>query len=170
MSCDKTARIIIKQGQGVPTIPVSTDHRNGDWIATDIYDGEFYQDTNTGLVYTRNGSIISMADGRKTQNVWKANISQTSTNAPVITVIENSLGVTITSAYSTPGIYFLNGFDGNLVNPCEIIANNSTFGSDENFTAAANTASQLVLSSQLAGVDSDNVIGGVGTTVTVIKY
>jgi hypothetical protein len=58
MSCDKTARIIIKQGVGVPTIPVSTDHRNGDWIATDIYEGEQYMDTNTGLVYTRNGLTI----------------------------------------------------------------------------------------------------------------
>jgi hypothetical protein len=58
MSCDKTARIIIKLGQGLPTIPVSTDHRNGDWIATDIYEGEQYMDTNTGLVYTRNGSTI----------------------------------------------------------------------------------------------------------------
>jgi len=58
MSCDKTARIIIKLGQGLPTIPVSTDHRNGDWIATDIYEGEQYMDTNTGLVYTRNGLTI----------------------------------------------------------------------------------------------------------------
>jgi hypothetical protein len=58
MSCDKNARMIIKQGSGVPTIPLSADHRDGTWIMTDIYEGEQYLDTDTGLVYTRNGSSI----------------------------------------------------------------------------------------------------------------
>lgn len=55
---DKKSRIVIKQGSGVPTIPASTDHRNGDWIDTDIYEGEQYLDNDTGIVYTRNGSTI----------------------------------------------------------------------------------------------------------------
>ena len=58
MSCDKYARIITKTGQGQATIPVSPDHRNGDWLATDIYIGEFYQDLSTGTIYTRNNSGI----------------------------------------------------------------------------------------------------------------
>ena len=40
MCQDLNARIVIKQGSGVPTIPVSADHRNGDWLTTDIYEGE----------------------------------------------------------------------------------------------------------------------------------
>lgn len=64
MCQDKFERRQIKMGSGVPTIPVSTDHRNGDWIATDIYDGELYMDTDTGLTYTRNGaSIIPAGSG-----------------------------------------------------------------------------------------------------------
>ena len=56
---DETRRIIIKKGAGVPTIPTSPDHRDGSWIATDIYEGEFYLDTATGITYTRsNGSVV----------------------------------------------------------------------------------------------------------------
>jgi hypothetical protein len=50
---DETRRIIIKKGSGVPTIPVSSDHRDGSWVATDLYIGEFYMNTLTGSIYTR---------------------------------------------------------------------------------------------------------------------
>jgi hypothetical protein len=53
--------MIIKKESGVPTIPASADHRNGDWIATDIYEGELYMDTDTGAVYTRNAGQISLS-------------------------------------------------------------------------------------------------------------
>ena len=55
---DETRRIIIKKGAGTPTIPTSNDHRDGSWIATDIYEGELYLDTVTGLNYTRYDSTI----------------------------------------------------------------------------------------------------------------
>lgn len=55
---DLTARLIIKRGEGVPTIPASSDHRDGSWLSTDIYLGEFYLDTLTGTTYTRNSSGI----------------------------------------------------------------------------------------------------------------
>ena len=55
---DITKRIIIKKGAGAPTIPSSLDHRDGTWLATDIYEGELYLDTVAGLNYTRYGSTI----------------------------------------------------------------------------------------------------------------
>jgi hypothetical protein len=55
---DETRRIIIKKGAGVPTIPTSADHRDGSWLATDLYVGEFYMDTVTGSIYTRTLSGI----------------------------------------------------------------------------------------------------------------
>jgi hypothetical protein len=55
---DETRRIIIKKGAGAPTIPTSPDHRDGSWLATDIYEGELYLDTVTGLNYTRYDSTI----------------------------------------------------------------------------------------------------------------
>ena len=55
---DETRRIIIKKGSGAPTIPTSVDHRDGSWLATDLYIGEFYMDTVTGSIYTRTLSGI----------------------------------------------------------------------------------------------------------------
>ena len=66
---DQFVRMIIKLGEGVPTIPVSADHRNGDWIANDIYEGEFYQDTLTGIIYNRTGSLIGAVGSVPTQIV-----------------------------------------------------------------------------------------------------
>lgn len=56
---NETRRIIVKKGTSVPTIPSSTDHTDGTWLATDIYKGEFYLNTTTGKLYTRNDSGIS---------------------------------------------------------------------------------------------------------------
>lgn len=76
MCQDKFERRQIKMGSGVPTIPVSTDHRNGDWIATDIYEGELYMDTNTGQTYTRSGSTIITA-GKGAENFANADLTFT---------------------------------------------------------------------------------------------
>ena len=78
MCYDKFERRTIKMGAGVPTIPASTDHRNGDWIATDIYEGELYMDTNTGQTYTRSGSTIITA-GKGAENFANANLKLTGT-------------------------------------------------------------------------------------------
>jgi len=56
---DETKRIILKHGTGVPTIPTSNDHRDGTWIATDIYPYEIYVDSVSGLMYTNSGGLIN---------------------------------------------------------------------------------------------------------------
>lgn len=104
---DKVFRIVMKRGAGVPTIPVSADHRNGDWLPTDIYEGETYQDTNTGLTYTRDGSSIVKVDGTPTKKVYKALLTQTSTNAPLIVELENTLSGALVSSYVSTGRYDL---------------------------------------------------------------
>ena len=76
MCYDKFERRTIKMGAGVPTIPASTDHRNGDWIATDIYEGELYMDTNTGQTYTRSGSTIITA-GKGAENFANSDLTLT---------------------------------------------------------------------------------------------
>jgi hypothetical protein len=55
---DITKRIIIKKGSGIATVPSSSDHRDGTWLATDIYMGEFYMNTADGKIYTRTSSGI----------------------------------------------------------------------------------------------------------------
>lgn len=105
MSCDRYARMIIKTGQGVPTIPASADHRNGDWLDTDIYEGELYQDTDTGLMYSRNGSTILNVGATAQKAVFSVNLTQSGTSAPTADVFENTLGGTVTWGYTSPGVY-----------------------------------------------------------------
>lgn len=105
MSCDRYARMIIKTGQGVPTIPASADHRNGDWLDTDIYEGELYMDTDTGMTYTRNGSDIITTGAAAECKIYRANLSQTGTSAPTADVFENTLSGTPTFSRSGAGDY-----------------------------------------------------------------
>jgi len=56
---DITKRIIIKKGSGIATIPATSDHRDGTWLSTDLYIGEFYMNTTNGKIYTRTSSGIS---------------------------------------------------------------------------------------------------------------
>ena len=111
MSCNNTQRYGIKQIDGVPTIPVSSDHRNGDWIATDIYQGEFAQDTNTGAVHTRAGAeTVSCGVFPNQVAVLKARVYQSGTGAPTIIPYYNPFGYTLGSLYDGVGIYTLTGF------------------------------------------------------------
>jgi hypothetical protein len=60
---DETRRILIKRGEGTPTIPETVDHRDGTWTTTDIYEGEFYLNLLDDLVYTRtNDQIINLSE------------------------------------------------------------------------------------------------------------
>ena len=56
---DITKRIIIKKGVGIATIPATADHRDGTWLSTDLYIGEFYMNTTNGKIYTRTSSGVS---------------------------------------------------------------------------------------------------------------
>lgn len=95
MSCDRYARMIIKTGQGVPTIPASADHRNGDWLDTDIYEGELYMDTDTGMTYTRNGTDIITTGAAAECKIYRANLSQAGTGDPTADEYENTIGAIV---------------------------------------------------------------------------
>ena len=96
MCKDENVRIVIKQGSGVPTIPVSADHRNGDWITTDIYEGEQYQDTDTGIVYTRSSTgIEAVGGGAGVPLVYKAFLNQAGVADPTANILENTLGAIV---------------------------------------------------------------------------
>lgn len=172
---DQFVRLIQKRGAGVPTIPPSTDHRNGDWLDTDIYEGETYQDTDTGLTYTRKGSDIVMLSGEKAQLRYKALITQTGTNAPVLTEIENSLGVTVTSNYLGVGGYTLSGFSGLLTGDIEISLLKNTVAGEY---AVSTLVSSSVLSIETgdyatdttAFTPKDGVLDTLGNSITIIKY
>lgn len=62
MSCGgaevEYARIVNKQGNGVPTVPLSDDHDDGSWLDTDMYIGEWYLDLDTDILYIRTSAGI----------------------------------------------------------------------------------------------------------------
>lgn len=165
---DIIKRQIFKQGQGVPTIPVSSDHRNGDWIDTDIYERELYMDTNTGLTYTRNGSDILLSNGTAPVLMWKALITQGGTNAPTITEVINNLGTTNVSNYGGVGAYNITGFAGLITGNYEIIANFNQVVGDEKFVTAA-TSSVIGINTYTAGIAANDCIE-VGSSISVVLY
>lgn len=102
MSCDKFSRMIIKQAEGKATIPVSSDHRNGDWIATDVYPGEWYLDTLSGQTYIRNDrDILSIGDPTSLQQ--KLLITQTGTGAPSVVLLANTFNGAGTIVWTRTG-------------------------------------------------------------------
>lgn len=73
-------RLVQKSGSGVPTIPPSASHDIGDWIETDIYEGEFYLDTDTGTLYSNvGGVIVTMTPAPATET--QAGIAEIATDA-----------------------------------------------------------------------------------------
>lgn len=106
MSCDRFSRMIIKQAQGVATIPPSSDHRNGDWIATDVYEGEWYLDSLTGQTYIRNRNTI-LTVGNPTVFQQKILLTQTGTSAPVVNILSNTFGAlgSIVWTRTATGVY-----------------------------------------------------------------
>lgn len=160
---DEFKRIIIKRGTGLPTIPPSDDHQNGDWIDTDIYEGEFYQDTDTGIIYQRNGNDIIMSDGGPVQDVYKAVISQASTSDPVIEQeLQNTLGITVTTSYILTGAYTLGGMAGNAARVCEVTL--SGLGGDQSFSCNPSSANAFALNTYESGVAADDVLTYEDTT------
>ena len=63
------------------------------------------------------GSGSSEPVDSRPYKVYTALLTQTGTNAPVATVLENTLGVTITLHYAAPGQYFLTADTPIFINP-----------------------------------------------------
>ena len=169
MCYDKYERRTIKMGAGVPTIPASTDHRNGDWIATDIYEGELYMDTNTGQTYTRVGSTIVTADNKKPYLIWKALITQSGTSAPTLTIVENTLGITAVPSYVGTGVFTVAGFAGNLTGDIEIHKNMVTVDYNYYFSLGILDVNTLYLETGNAGTPTNGLLT-TGSSITVYVY
>lgn len=54
----------------IPTVPTSSDHTDGTWLETDIYESEFFVNTADNKVFTRCGSNIIEIAGNL-ENLWE---------------------------------------------------------------------------------------------------
>jgi len=105
---DRRARMIIKYGTGKATVPATSDHRDGTWLATDVYPGEWYIDTLTGQTYIRNGSnILSIGDPTVLQ--FKGVIKQTGSGDPIVTPLTNTFNGLGTIVWTRLGVGVYNG-------------------------------------------------------------
>jgi hypothetical protein len=58
----------------VPTVPSSSDHTDGTWIATDIYKGELFYNQADGVLWTRGDSGIECIQGTAKLTIAKADV------------------------------------------------------------------------------------------------
>lgn len=183
MSCNKKERYGIKQGSGVPTIPASASHQNGDWIATDIYEGEQYQDKDTGITYTRSGANIVKSGSVPNETVvLKFRIYQLGTAAPTVVLYFNPFNFTITTIRDAAGIYRVLGMTGELLTDTtkkyELQLNKGFLLSGSSIEIYPSTDTDVVIQSRdNTGTLSDNILneldmgGNANWTVgTIIKY
>jgi len=98
---DSKQRILIKRGAGIATVPASADHRNGDWISTDIYEGELYLNETDGLMYSRNSVGICTLDGLPPIKHYRALISQSGVADPTVIEFDNTIGAIVWTRIST---------------------------------------------------------------------
>lgn len=162
---DSFSRIVIKQGAGVPTVPASADHRNGDWIATDIYEGEFYLDTNTGLTYTRSSTGITFANGKPLTKEYRALISQTGTSAPSLIEFENSIGAIVWTRIAV-GKYMGTLTSAFTINKVECYCG-TPMVDDRVYNFYRKSANAVELYTYEAGVFADAIIDNLSIKITI---
>lgn len=116
MGCDTYKRLIVKMSttaSEAPTVPTSDDHRNGDWIATDIYVGELFYNCEDAILYTRdlndNIQILATANNDSNRVVEQVNSSQNISTSSRYIIVDTTSGIvtcTLPSAETTEGMEF----------------------------------------------------------------
>jgi hypothetical protein len=142
-----------------------SDYVNGLSSATLAGTEELYLDTDEKCTVDELKDFI-------VGKIWKAQITQTGTNAPVLTVLVNTLGVTAVPAYSTNGEYNISGFDSNLDG---LVSVETSFPRQQGYlTAVPTSTSNLYVVSLNTGSSPANDILDVNfqlsAIITVTKY
>lgn len=137
-----------------------TAHSTGVLAATDLI--EVSEDLGGGLFGSRKLTGKQLDGGL----VWEALVTQTSTNAPVLTVLKNTLGITASSAYSSIGIYTISGFATLLTGNIKIEA----FCTNGQVQCSIASSSILGLASTDASGANQNGVLLAGSHIKITKY
>jgi hypothetical protein len=78
----------------VPTVPSSSDHTDGTWIATDIYKGELFYNQADGVLWTRGDSGIECIQGTAKLTIASADVLTLNTT-PIEIVAAPGVGYAI---------------------------------------------------------------------------
>lgn len=104
----------LKGGTVVPTVPASSSHRDGTWIASDIYERELYLDISTKKLYTRAGADIVKIISEASSIGDLTDVDTTTTPPASGDVLQwdgsNWVAVTLSSSSGKIGISNASGF------------------------------------------------------------
>jgi hypothetical protein len=89
----------------VPTVPSSSDHTDGTWIATDIYKGELFYNQVDGVLWTRGDSGIECIQGTAKLTIASADVLTLNTT-PIEIVAAPGAGFAIEVLSATVKIDF----------------------------------------------------------------
>ena len=78
----------------VPTVPSSSDHTDGTWIATDIYKGELFYNQADGVLWTRGDSGIECIQGTAKLTIASADVLHLNTT-PIEIIAAPGVGYAI---------------------------------------------------------------------------
>jgi hypothetical protein len=78
----------------VPTVPSSSDHTDGTWVATDIYKGELFYNQADGVLWTRGDSGIECIQGTAKLTIATADVLTLNTT-PLTIVAAQGAGTAI---------------------------------------------------------------------------
>jgi len=167
---DKLVRRTIKEftiAGVVPTIPPSDDHHDGSWVYTDIYEGELCFNSADGTYFTRSGSsIFTIPATLGITKRYKALLTQSSTGAPTVQILENTLGAVVWS-YVAPGRYDATLSGAFLVNKTASDVDNILGYYTEFSRQSANVCRLFIDDQTNTGVD--DILAG-NTSVEIIVF
>lgn len=90
------SRILIKRTATsgvVPTVPSSSDHTDGTWVATDIYKGELFFNQADGVLWTRDDNGVNCIGGSTSLTIANADVLQL--NSTPLTIVPAVAGYAI---------------------------------------------------------------------------
>jgi hypothetical protein len=116
------------------------------------------------------GNVVSDEFVNITKNntplVWEALITQTGTDAPLLNVINNTLGITAISGYVGTGVYAISGFATLLTGSVKIDA----FNTNGQIECSIATSSIIGIATYNASGTNQNDLLLNGSFVKITKY
>jgi hypothetical protein len=141
-----------------------TAHSTGVLAATDLI--EVSEDLGGGLFESKKLTGEQLDGGL----VWEALITQTSTNAPVLTVLKNTLGITASPTYVGVGGYTIGGFAGNLTGSIKIEKNMPSLDYNKYFVLAILNTNTLTLETgDITSIPANGLLI-IGSYIKITKY
>jgi len=170
---DQTNQIVIgygATGNGSNTVTLGADTITRTYLKGKVVIADGTQASGYVLTSDANGLASWTASSSVSYKVYTALLTQSSTSAPTAIVLENTLGVTVTYAYSITGEYIGTATGSLTLNKTALLIKNSAHSSPNYYTESiARISTDLfVIGSQINGVFTNGILNQ--TTIEIRVY